>query len=244
MRVGSPLSLLRAEAAWLLQLLCRLCETHLAPLLVFVDSLVLLNILQHWGKANFNPDPNDVVHFDVILPLLEALCQWTHPVKMMKVKSHTEMADEQAKLGYDDTAQEVSPALGSLALRARQHVRELGQGGKKALPQDSALNHNTIKSVVGANTRRAVCMCSTIFVRQPLHQRKGETFARVVSRCSKAEYRVWVKAMTGRYPVQAYLHRNKLVLSPSCPFCSTAREALTHLTCICPQFREAPYCSA
>ncbi len=60
-RVGRPLSSLRAEAAGLLQLMCRLHETHPAPLLVFVnsDSLVLVKILQHWGKANFNPDPND-----------------------------------------------------------------------------------------------------------------------------------------------------------------------------------------
>jgi hypothetical protein len=46
----------------------------------------------------------------VILPLLEALRQWPHPVRLMKVKSHTgcllnERADEQAELGYDDTAQ-------------------------------------------------------------------------------------------------------------------------------------------
>jgi hypothetical protein len=85
-RVGRPLSLLRAEAAGLLQLLI-LRKTHPAPLLVFVDSLVMLKILHYWGKAD-NPDPNDVVHFDVILPLLEALRQWPHPVRLMKVKSH------------------------------------------------------------------------------------------------------------------------------------------------------------
>ena len=245
-RVGGPLSSLRAEAAGLLQLLI-LRKTHPAPLLVFVDSLVMLNILQHWGKADFNPDPNDVVHFDVILPLLEALRQWPHPVRLMKVKSHTgcllnERADEQAELGYDDTAQEICPApqkFGSLALRTRQHVRELVQGCNKALPRDSAPNQNIIKSVVGANTRRAACMRNTIFVRQLLHQKEGETIARVVSRCSEAEYRVWVKAMAGRYPVQSYLHRIKLVLSPNCTFCSAARETLMHFACICPQFREA-----
>jgi ribonuclease HI len=178
-RVGGPLSSLRAEAAGLLQLLI-LRKTHPAPLLVFVDSLVMLNILQHWGKADFNPDPNDVVHFDVILPLLEALRQWPHPVRLMKVKSHTgcllnERADEQAELGYDDTAQEICPApqkFGSLALRTRQHVRELVQGCNKALPRDSAPNQNIIKSVVGANTRRAACMRNTIFVRQLLHQKE------------------------------------------------------------------------
>jgi hypothetical protein len=75
LRVGGSLSSLQAEAAGLLQLLCRLHETHPAPLLVFVDSLMLLNLLQHWGKANFKPDSNDALHFDVIMPLLEALHQ-------------------------------------------------------------------------------------------------------------------------------------------------------------------------
>ena len=246
-RVGGPLSSLRAEAAGLLQLLCSLRTSHPAPLLVFVDSLVLLNILQNWGTANFNPEPNDVVHFDVILPLLEVLRQWPHPVRLVKVKSHTgclmnEMADEQAELGYDDAAQEVCQApqkFGSLALRTRQHVRELAQKCKKELPRDSAPNRKILKSVVGANTRRAACMRSTFFVRQLLHQKEGETIARVVSRCREAEYRVWVKAMTGRYPVQTYLHRIKLVSSPNCPFCPGVRETLTHFACICPQFREA-----
>ncbi len=63
-RVGSPLSTLRAEAAGLLQLLARLSEKQQAPLLVFImtDSLVLLDILQKWGKASFNPRPNDILH--------------------------------------------------------------------------------------------------------------------------------------------------------------------------------------
>jgi hypothetical protein len=77
---------LQTEVEGLLLLLCSLRETHLAPLRVlFVDSLVMLNKLQPWGKANFNQDPNDVVHFDVILSLLEAL-QWPHPVRLIKIK--------------------------------------------------------------------------------------------------------------------------------------------------------------
>ncbi len=35
--------------------------------LVFVDNLLLLDILQRWGKANFNPRPTDIVHFDLSL---------------------------------------------------------------------------------------------------------------------------------------------------------------------------------
>ena len=69
-----------------------------------IDSLVLLDILQKWGKASFNPRPNDILHFDVIFPLLNVLRQWQYPVRLVKVKSHTgclmnERADEQAELG-------------------------------------------------------------------------------------------------------------------------------------------------
>ncbi len=195
--------MLRAEAAGLLQLFCRLRETHPAPLLVFVDSLVLLNILQHWGKANFNPYPNFVVHFDVILSLIEDLCQWPYPVRMMKVKSHTGcLLNERADPGAESPA--ARPRTGS-------RMQKSAASGQQRQRTES--QHDE-KSAVGANTRRASCrMLSAIFVRQLLHKEEGETIVRVVSLCSEAEYRVWVKAMTGRYPVQAYLHRIKLVLS-------------------------------
>ncbi len=75
-REGGPLSRLRVEAAGLLQLLSRLSEKQQAPLPVFIDSLVLLNILQKWVIASFNPWPNDILHFDVIFPLLNVLRQW------------------------------------------------------------------------------------------------------------------------------------------------------------------------
>ncbi len=88
-RVGGPLSTLRAEAAGLLQLLTRLSRIQQAPLLVFIDSLVLLDILQKWGNTSFNPWPNDILHFDVIFPLLNILRQWQYPVRLVKVKSHT-----------------------------------------------------------------------------------------------------------------------------------------------------------
>ncbi len=59
-RVGGPLFTLRAEAAGLLQLLIRLGENQQDLLLVFMDSLVLLVILQKWG-ASFNPRPNGIL---------------------------------------------------------------------------------------------------------------------------------------------------------------------------------------
>ena len=49
-RSGGPLSTLREEAAVLPQLLTGLSESQQAPLLVFMDILVLLDTLQKWGK--------------------------------------------------------------------------------------------------------------------------------------------------------------------------------------------------
>ena len=69
-------------------------------------------------------------------------------------------------------------------------ARELATQCKKSLPRVSAPNHSLLKKVVGANTRRAVSMRSTIFVQQLLHQPEGATIARVVTRCREAEYRV------------------------------------------------------
>ena len=58
--VGGPLSTLRAEAASLLQLLIDLRSRSSTPLLVFVDCLVLLDILQRWGQASFHPHPTEL----------------------------------------------------------------------------------------------------------------------------------------------------------------------------------------
>ncbi len=64
-------------------------EKQQAPLLVFINSLVLLDILQKLGKARFNPRPNEILHFDVIFPLLNVLLLWQYPVLLVKVKSHS-----------------------------------------------------------------------------------------------------------------------------------------------------------
>ncbi len=114
-RVGGPLYTLRAEAADLLQLLTCLSEKQQGQLLVFIDSLVLLDILHKLGKASINPLPNDILYFDVIFPLLNVLRQWQYPVRLVKVKSHTgclmnERADEQAELGHSETVREVCSA--------------------------------------------------------------------------------------------------------------------------------------
>ena len=244
-RVGGPLSSLRAEAAGLLQCLIR--QNQQAPLLGFVDSLAMLDILQKWGTASFNPRPKDVRHFDVIFPLLCALRQWQYPVRLVKIKSHTgclmnERADELAERGYCEDALEVCSApqkYGSLWLKVQPHVRNLAAQCQTPLPRDSAPNRSLLKRVARANARRTVSKRSTTFVRHLLHQSEGAVIARVVSRCREAEYRVWVKAMADCYPVQAYLQRINLVKSADCPYCPRTKETLAHFASVCPQFREA-----
>ena len=129
----------------------------------------------------------------------------------------------------------------SVWLGVRPHVRasatQLRVG--KPLPRDSAPNHHLLHRAVRVNTRRAVGLRSTTFVRQLLHQPEGATIARCVAGCRPAEYRVWVKAMADRYPVQSYLHRCRIVQSPQCPYCQEQDETLAHFTTICPRFREA-----
>ena len=44
-------------------------------------NMALLMILSKWGQSDFWHDPGDVVHFDVIFPLIKKLT-------LIKVKSH------------------------------------------------------------------------------------------------------------------------------------------------------------
>jgi len=249
-RVGGPLSSLRAEAVALLLLLhylLTLPASATAPLLVFVDNLTLLLILQKWGQRNYNPEPKDIVHFDVIDQLLKALRQWPSQVRLVKIKSHTgcllnERSDEQVDIGYSTEDPEAFPGpqkFASLSIRARSQVRTSARECKISIPRDSAPNHKVLKGVVSTNICKAARQRNTIFVRQLLCCDEGRTIARTISRCKEAEYRIWLKAMSGRYPVQTYLYRVKLVTSPNCPFCPGTPETLLHFACTCPQFREA-----
>ena len=93
--VGGPLVTLLAEAVGLLYLLRR-AKSHFEraiPLLVFIDCMVLLQILQKsdfWPdpRSDFWPDPRDIMHIDIIFPLLQELHQWNASLKLVKVKSH------------------------------------------------------------------------------------------------------------------------------------------------------------
>jgi ribonuclease HI len=103
--VGGPLASLRAEAVGLLHLLCkakvRFCGA--VPLLIFIDCLALLMIIKKWERSDFWSDLREVIHFDVIFPLLQEL-QWIQLRTLVKVKSHpgcqlNVMADELADIG-------------------------------------------------------------------------------------------------------------------------------------------------
>ena len=82
----------RAEAASLLQLLRDMAIKHgrSVSLLIFIDCLVLLDILRKWGTHNFHPQSKEVVHFDVMYPLLLELRQWSGYLVLLKIKSHTD----------------------------------------------------------------------------------------------------------------------------------------------------------
>ncbi len=83
-------------------------------LLIFVDCLVILYILQKWGRSDFHTIPKEIVHFAVIHPLLHELSHWSGNLTLVKVKSHTgcfrnECADELAELGQQAKGPEIYP---------------------------------------------------------------------------------------------------------------------------------------
>jgi hypothetical protein len=125
------------------------------PILIFVDCLVLLNILSKWGRHDFHPSPKEVVHFDIIYPLLEELRQWRGKITLMKIKSHAgclmnERADEQAEDGRTADHPELCPGprkLGSFWLRVRETVREQAVACNKQLPRNSAPNRSILQTV-------------------------------------------------------------------------------------------------
>ena len=133
-RVGGPLASARAEAASLLQLLkdVRLRYIRRVHLLIFVDCLVILDIMRKWGRSDYHPGSKEIIHFTVLRPLLEELRQWCGTVTLVKVKSHTgcllnELVDEQAELGRANEESEICPGpqkYGTFWLRVPQQVRE------------------------------------------------------------------------------------------------------------------------
>ena len=115
-RVGGPLSTMRAEAASLLQFLRDVAEARdrLAHLLIFVDCLVILEVLMKWGRSDYHPRPREIVHVDILRQLLIELRTWTGRVVLVKIKSHSgcllnELADDWAARGLRDEGLELFP---------------------------------------------------------------------------------------------------------------------------------------
>ena len=210
--VGGPLSSIQPEAASLLQILLDVAVIYdnRTPLLIFVDCLVLLDILSRWGRYDFHPSPKDVVHFDVISPLLTELRQWPGRITLVKIKSHSgcmmnERADELAEAGRTSDLPELCPGpqkYGSFWLRIKPIVRTQAAECKKQLPRDSAPNKSILKQVAKVNILRAMKLRHTIFVRTALHRAEAALVSRVIQRCRTSEYRIWLKCMEGIYPVQ------------------------------------------
>jgi hypothetical protein len=141
-------------------------------------------------------------------------------------------------LGRKTEGPEICPGpqkYGSLWLRTRPAVRELAESSGKPLPRDSAPNRSLLEKTAASNTLRAVKQRSTVFVTDLLHHKEGATVSKIIQRCAPAEYRTWLKCMTGTYPVQTYLNRIGVAKSPIYPHCPEAvPESLTHFACVCP----------
>ncbi len=116
---------------------CNIPDQH--ALLIIIDCLVLLDILMQWGKSEFQPSAlcravvwRDIVHFDVLAPLLTELRLWPGTVLLMKFKSHAgcllnERADELADIGVKSEVEPISPGPskhGSVWLRIRESWRQ------------------------------------------------------------------------------------------------------------------------
>ncbi len=62
-------------------------------------------MLGNSGLLVYNPEPTEIIHFDVSVPLLGLLRQWPLPVRLVKVKCYTgclmnNRGDEQAENSY------------------------------------------------------------------------------------------------------------------------------------------------
>jgi ribonuclease HI len=250
--VGGPLASVRPEAVALLCLLQQIREKMDVPgrLTVFIDCLCLLQFLSKWGRANYWPGPKDIIHFDVLLPLLKTLRAWPREVVLLKVKSHSgchhnEVADELAAVGASlgEPPSFAGPKkYGVLQLRIKPAVRDLisSEQARADLPQDIAPNKSILKKVVHVNTRRAVQLRTTIFARCLVRTEEGSTVARMISQQGSSEIRCWMQAMTGTYPVATYLHRIGRAQSRQCPFCSSGQdETLSHFLSVCSRFHDA-----
>jgi ribonuclease HI len=197
--VGGPVSSLRAEAASLLHFLRRVRERFpdQCDLLIFIDCLVLLDILI--SRSEFQPQPSDIVHFDILLPLLRELRLWPGSVLLMKIKSHAgcllnERADALAERGVTSEDGQICPGpskFGTIWLRIRESWRSRVRTEQlhHILHRDTAPNKSILKQVTAVNLLLAIRKRNTQFVRHLLHREEGAVLSRIISRTDDAVLR-------------------------------------------------------
>ena len=149
---------------------------------------MLLDILLKWGRSDFQPQPREIVHFDVQVPLLAELLSWPGTVLLVKVKSHAgcllnERADALADLGAASDEEQIFPGpskYGTLWLCARASWRDRVRSEQlhHIIPRDSTPNKSILKQVSAVNLFRAMAKRDTHFVRHLFRQEEGRILAR------------------------------------------------------------------
>ena len=111
---------MRAEAVELLNLLRRVKShfDHAVLLLVFIDCLVLLQILQKSGRSDFWPDPRNGIHFDVIFPLLQEIHQWTDYCSKSRLRVMLVVNSMNRRMSWHIRAVSLTQNLSSLGSRS------------------------------------------------------------------------------------------------------------------------------
>ena len=188
--IGGPVASLCSEAVGLLSKLLKVAERYNAyvQLMIFIDFLALLMILSKWGQSDFWPDPRDVIHVNVIFPLLKKLRGWSQKVTLIKVKRHAgcllnEMADERAEKGRLSEAVPIYPGPklpqpnkhGAFQLRIKASLRAQVAEDKLIvpLPHDEAPNKQNLRQAICANLILALKLQNTIFTQDVLVQQHG-----------------------------------------------------------------------
>ena len=246
-RVSGPISSTRAEAAALYLLLSRVDPGE--DLLIFCDSLCLLQTLSRWGSVDFAPSREELENSDIIMDTLRTLktrCGKTH---FVKVKSHAgcmmnERADAAASRGMNAGAPDHLPAhwagsFASLKLFVRPHLRTMPC--YNSLPADATCTTSLVSAMVSCNEVAAFRLRGTVLASSLLQEPDSAgPIARAIQHCSETVVRCWMKVMCGIYPTGTYLHKIRKRPSNVCPYCSMAvPETLGHFAGVCPKFHDA-----